>query len=83
MPERDPVYQRGRASAEPCPTVDFTENGSNPRREAAWRELVDEVQALYPEPLPPTEAEAAARNLVGFYKTLLAIKQRQLKDKRS
>jgi hypothetical protein len=91
MPERDVPCQRGRASAEVRPIVDFIENGSNPKREAAWRELVDGVQALYPEPLPPTEAEAAAHNLVTFFRVLMDIdreqrlkdKQRQIDDKAS
>lgn len=51
------------------------------RQEEAWNKIVDGVQALYPEPLPQAEAEDAARNLVRFCKTLLAIKQRQLNEK--
>jgi hypothetical protein len=35
------------------------------------RELVEGVQALYPEPLPQAEAEEAARNLARFLKTRL------------
>jgi hypothetical protein len=50
------------------------------REEKAWRELVDGVQALYPEPLPQAEAEEAAQNLVKFFKFLMEAEQ-QLKDK--
>jgi hypothetical protein len=62
--------------------VDFPENRSNRQRDAAWRDLVDGVQALYPEPLPPTEAEAAAHNLVTFFRHLMdADREIRLKDK--
>jgi len=62
--------------------VDWTKNGSNRGREAAWRDLVDGVQALYPEPLPPTEAKAAAHNLATFFKLLMdADREQHLKNK--
>ncbi len=63
-------------------SVDFTKNGSNRGREAAWCDLVDGVQALYPEPLPPTEAEAAAHNLATFFRFLMdADREQRLKNK--
>lgn len=62
--------------------VDCAKNGSNRGREAAWRELVDGVQALYPQPLPPTEAEAAAHNLATFFRFLMdADREQRLKNK--
>jgi hypothetical protein len=42
----------------------------------AWEQVVDGIQKLYPQPLPIGEAECAAKNLVTFYRTLLAIKRR-------
>jgi hypothetical protein len=42
----------------------------------AWKQVVDGIQKLYPQPLPVGEAECAAKNLVTFYQTLLAIKRR-------
>jgi hypothetical protein len=49
--------------------------------EKAFNELVDGVQALYPEPLPQAEAEEAARNLARLYKTILNIKREQFRNK--
>ena len=51
------------------------------RQEKSFNAIVHGVQALYPEPLPQAEAEEAAHNLVRFFKTLVKVKQRQLKDK--
>lgn len=62
--------------------VDCTKNGSNRGRGTSWRAIVAGVQAMYPEPLPPGEAEAAAQNLVTFCRTLVAIKQRQLREEK-
>lgn len=45
-------------------------------QDLAWRQLVESIQGLYPQPLAIGEAEKAAKNLVGFYRTLLAIKRR-------
>lgn len=44
----------------------------------AFNELVDGVQALYPEPLPRAEAEEAARNLARFFKLLDKAEQEKL-----
>lgn len=46
----------------------------------AWQGIVDGVQALYPEPLPPAEAQAAAKRLVDLYRVMLAVKRRQLRE---
>jgi hypothetical protein len=50
------------------------------REEKAWNELVDSVRALYPEPLPQSEAEEAARNLLEFFKILMEA-ERELRNK--
>ena len=45
-----------------------------------WLDLVEGIRNMYPKPLADEEAEAAARNLVTFYQTLLAIKKRAGQD---
>ncbi len=50
------------------------------REEKAFNELVEGVQALYPERLPQAEAEEAARNLAEFFKLLIKAKQEQLRN---
>ena len=53
------------------------------REEKAFNELVEGVQALYPERLPQAEAEEAARNLASFFKFLLKAKQEQLRKEQN
>jgi hypothetical protein len=53
------------------------------REEKAFNELVEGVQALYPERLPQAEAEEAARNLAKFFKLLVKAKQEQLRKEQN
>ena len=51
-------------------------------QQQAWSDLVAGIQSLYPQPLETGEAELAARNLITFYRTLLAISKRAGQDRR-
>ena len=53
------------------------------REEESFNNLVEGVQALYPERLPQTEAEEAARNLAEFFKLLVKAKQEQLRKEQN
>ena len=53
----------------------------NHEAQKAWQDIVQGIQDLYAEPLAEGEAEAAARNLITFYRTLLVIKKRAGQDR--
>ena len=52
------------------------------REQKAFNELVEGVQALYPERLPQAEAEEAASNLAEFFKLLIKAQQEHLRKER-
>ena len=54
-------------------TVYYSPSPSTKETKAAYDKIVQKIQVLYDNKLSPTEAHAAARNLIGFCKVLLEI----------